>query len=281
VRIDIAVHTSPANASGKRLDGISGGSRAFLLTLLGGFGLARDGHDVRLTPRAQQLVALVALRDHLERSELAGTLWDLSSETRAQGCLRTELWRLNRRLPGLVRCDGRQVRLGGRVYVDVHHAVRCGRRLIDPTTTLHLRDLPDPWADEELLPGWDHDWLRLDRERLRQLRLHACEVAALRLSAMGHHPMALDCALAALRLEPMRESAYRTLISVHLAEGNLAEARRTFATCVDVLRRELGAAPTFSLELSDGRSRPCVAPGPGTPRWALLPAPAGPALGSR
>jgi DNA-binding SARP family transcriptional activator len=241
----------------ERLDRQPEGPETFSLRMLGGFELRAGSRHLEVSPRAQQLLALLALRSGLDRSQLAGTLWnDSSNEERALGCLRTELWRLKRQLPCGIESDGRRLHLSPSVRVDVAEFVRRGRRLLDPRAELRLEDVPDPWEDGELLPGWDQEWLQLDRERLRQLRLHVCETAALRLSALAHHSLALDCALGVLRMDPTRESAYRTLVAVYLDEGNLGEARRTFATCVEVLRRELGTAPTFSLDVRPGDVRP-------------------------
>lgn len=214
------------------------------------------------------MVALLALRSSLDRSQVAGTLWGASSEERALGCLRTELWRINRQLPGCVVSDGRRLRLNRELVVDVDDFVVRGRRILDPTAELRIEDIPDAWESGDLLPGWEHGWLDLDRERLRQLRLHVCETAALRLSALSQHSLALDLALGVLRIEATRESAYRTLIAVHLAEGNLTEARRTFATCTKVIWRELGAVPTFSLDVTVAATSPPSVPVARTPHSA-------------
>jgi len=79
--------------------------------------------------------------------------------------------------------------------------------------------------------------------------LHALENLARRLSAVGRHSDAIQAALAAIRLEPLRESAHRTLIEVHLAEGNRSEAHRQFQRCRRLLRDELGVEPSDSMRL--------------------------------
>jgi DNA-binding SARP family transcriptional activator len=42
----------------------------------------------------------------------------------------------------------------------------------------------------------------------------------------------------------LRESAHRTVVRAHLAEGNVAEALRAHAVFRDLLREELGVSPT-------------------------------------
>ena len=51
----------------------------------------------------------------------------------------------------------------------------------------------------------------------------------------------------AITAEPLRESAQRALIEAHVAEGNLAEARRGYVLYRDLLRRELGVDPSSDL----------------------------------
>ncbi|MGH3450990.1 MAG: AfsR/SARP family transcriptional regulator, partial [Haloechinothrix sp.] len=81
----------------------------------------------------------------------------------------------------------------------------------------------------------------------RQLRLHTLEVLATRLAEQRRFAAALDTALEAIRLEPLRESAHRVVIGIHLAEGNVAEAMRHFRFVTDLLRAELGIAPSGEL----------------------------------
>ena len=81
-------------------------------------------------------------------------------------------------------------------------------------------------------------------EGWRQLRLHALEALAARLTAAGRWGEAAGAAGAAVRAEPLRESAHAALIQVHLAEGNQSEAVREFARYRALLRAELGLDPT-------------------------------------
>jgi DNA-binding SARP family transcriptional activator len=89
------------------------------------------------------------------------------------------------------------------------------------------------------------------RERLRQRILHALEALSERLAAAGRFADAIEAALLATGAEPLRESAQRALIKVHIAEGNLTEARRTYRAYHDLVHRELGVAPSgdFSADL--------------------------------
>src|SRR5262249_48908431 len=100
-----------------------------------------------------------------------------------------------------------------------------------------------PFCDD-LLPDWYDDWLVIERERFHQLRLRTLELICDRMTASGQFARALDVGLAAVAGEPLRESAHRALVKVHLAEGNPAEARRQFDLYRRLLNEQLGLAPS-------------------------------------
>ena len=60
----------------------------------------------------------------------------------------------------------------------------------------------------------------------------------------GHYVEALDAALAAVRSDPLRESARRLILRIHLAEGNQVEALRHFHSYRALLAAELGIEPS-------------------------------------
>jgi hypothetical protein len=100
------------------------------------------------------------------------------------------------------------------------------------------------------LPGWYYDWVLLERDRLRQLRMHAPEALADKYAGAGRYGEAAQAAFAAVRAEPLRESAHLTVIRIHLAEGNVAEAVRENESFRALLATEMGVAPTpLMLEL--------------------------------
>jgi DNA-binding SARP family transcriptional activator len=100
----------------------------------------------------------------------------------------------------------------------------------------------------DLLPDWyDDDWVIFERERFRQLRLRALDALCARHLGAGRHGQALEAGLLSLAGEPLRESAHRALIRVHLAEGNTVEALRQFRLCHRLLHDELGIEPTQQL----------------------------------
>ena len=127
------------------------------------------------------------------------------------------------------------------VTVDVREAARHAQRLIDASADVCT---PGALLRGELLPDWYDDWLIIERERFRQLRLHGLEALSERLLALERYGEAAETALSAIAGEPLRESAHRALIRVHLAEGNPSEALRHFELFRRMLADELGLPPS-------------------------------------
>ena len=216
------------------------GTRLFLLD---GFRLAHDGAWVTVPRNLQRVVAVLGLHPGANRVYLAGLLWPEAHEERAQSRFRTGLWRLGK-VPGChVLTIGDSVRLDPRIAVDADDLVRVAADVAgggDPH-----RALPALAAGrDELLPGWYDDWVLLERERLRQLRLHALERVARAHAGAGEFGAAVEAAFEALRAEPLRETPHRLLVQIHLAEGNAFEALQVFYSYRDLIRRELQLEPS-------------------------------------
>jgi DNA-binding SARP family transcriptional activator len=217
------------------------------LGLLKGFELRQGAKPVRLPLSAQRLLAFVALHDRpLQRLYVAGTLWLDSTQDAANANLRTALWRLRR--PGcvLVHSTPTELALAEGVVVDLRETAKTAKRVL-----AHDGDSADLGAlcvAGDLLPDWYDDWLLVERERFRQLRLHALESLAEDLAAGAQYAAAAEAALAAIAAEPLRESAHRALVRLHLTEGNVAEAIRQYTVYADLLRDELGLEPSATMQ---------------------------------
>jgi DNA-binding SARP family transcriptional activator len=215
------------------------------LRLLGQFRLELGSEPVELCRNGQRLLAFVGLRGRVARTVLAGTLWPDVSEEHARGSLRTTLWKLPRADPPLIRCGGDYLVPTAGLCVDVRTLTETALGLVqDCGPPLNGTAPPAVLTGEDLLPGWDEDWVLLERERLRQLRLHALDALAESLIRQGKPALALEAAWASVRTEPLRESAHRAVVAAHLAEGNLAEAVRHYRAFRRLLREELGVEPS-------------------------------------
>jgi DNA-binding SARP family transcriptional activator len=222
----------------------SRGARPDTLTLLGGFELRRRDEQIPLPLGCQRVVAFLALhRRPLTRVYVAGMLWIDVSEARSCGNLRSALWRIRQRCGALVQTTPTHLLLTRELIVDVDTVFASTRRVLGDNAVCEA-ELDEACAPGELLPDWYDDWLEPERERLRQLRLHALEAAAERLLESGRAPHAIDALLVALRDEPLRESLHRLLIRAHLVEGNATEAIRCYRAYRRRLNTTLGLAPS-------------------------------------
>lgn len=217
------------------------------------------GSERRDVPEgSKQLLAFIAMRRRrIERRQAAGALWPLGDEERAAGNLRSALWRLRRAGIDVVAADKWSLVLDADVLVDLHTMEQWATRLIEGRPAgPDLVILPSVADALDLLPGLYDDWALIERERVRQRILHALEALSERLAAAGRYADAIEAAMLATSAEPLRESAHRTLIKAHVAEGNLTEARRSYLAYKALLRRELGVVP--SEDFAAGLGSPAV-----------------------
>jgi TolB-like protein len=257
------------------------------LTLLGGFALeSTDGRELPLSTRKDKLLlaylALSAGRPQ-SRDRLAGLLWGDRAEVQARDSLRQSLAAARQafRIVGLdpLRADRESVTFEpAGVEIDAVEFARlapaaqlCGR-----AAALYRGELLDaiaaPTAESE-------EWLRPERARLSDLAVGVVEQLVLaspidELAAetirLGRHLLARD---------QLCEPIYRALMRLHARKGERAEALKIYATCREVLKRDLEVAPDVRTEelyrdiLTDRMSRSSVAADrtPDRPSIAVLP----------
>ncbi|MDQ1721301.1 MAG: hypothetical protein QOI26_1035 [Pseudonocardiales bacterium] len=219
--------------------------------LIDGFELRHGPVAVDLPRSCQRLIGFLALWERpVLRSFVSGNLWPDSDTEHANASLRSTLWRLpNGRGQCLVHATSNQLALDPSVHVDYRDALVWSRAVL-----AHAGPLPAPWTlgeitvlSREVLPDWYDDWVLLARERFRQLRLHALESLCEQLAAVGRFGEALLAGLGAVAIEPLRESAHRRVIAVHLQEHNRIEAIRQYRSYERLLEEELSLQPSAEL----------------------------------
>jgi DNA-binding SARP family transcriptional activator len=220
------------------------------LSLLGGFQLVIDGEGVVVPASSQRVLAFLGLHTRpQQRPQIARILWHEMTDQRAIANLRAALWKLHaiRERVIAARTDRLSLRLD--VGVDVADVLERARELLDvardtrvgePAESAELLEL----FSNDVLPSWEDDWVVFERERVRQLRIHAIEAMSVRLNRENRHAEAVEAGLAAVAADPLRESAQRVLIEAHLAEGNTVDARRQFDVFCDLLSSHLGVRPS-------------------------------------
>jgi DNA-binding SARP family transcriptional activator len=222
-----------------------------VIAMLGGFRLLLGARTVRISRGSQRLLAFLALNGGIvKRAAAAGRLWPEAPERRAYSNLRTALARLETIARTAVATSKFEVGLAESVTVDFRRAQALARRLLDQAGTPDPSDLGIATVtalSADLLPDWSDDWVMIEAEDWRQLRIHALEALTGHLSALGRWGEAAAAARAAVRAEPLRETGHAALIQVYLAEGNQSEALREFRRYRELLQVELGLEPTSRL----------------------------------
>jgi DNA-binding SARP family transcriptional activator len=192
---------------------------------------------VEAPPGVQRLLAFIALQGgSVSRSRAARELWPDLAAQQAAASLRSTLWRI-RQVGRLVDPGATTLRLAGGVEVDVQGLLGTG-----PVGSLDGAALGSS-ANLELLPDWAEDWVTVERERMRHLELQVLDDRVASLTGSGRVVEALDTALRAIRLEPLRESSHRAIITIFLQSGNRSAALAHYHGLVELLRDELGLGP--------------------------------------
>ena len=221
------------------------------LWLLGTFrGQLGSGLALTLpTRKAQALLAYLALRaghSH-SREKLATLLWGDVGELQARQSFRQALSSVRKAVgvrSGLL-IEGETVTVSPtHLQLDV---ATFERRVTEGTlkafreaTTLYRGELLDGFTVSQPL---FEEWLRGERERLRELALMAHSRLLAEQSKIGDIDLAIQTAARLLALDPLREAAHRSLMRLYARQGRRAAALRQYQVCVDLLRRELGVDP--------------------------------------
>jgi DNA-binding SARP family transcriptional activator len=241
----VATASHEGQPSPRPILSVHSGGEDVRLSLMRGFSLVCGNRPVTIPLSAQRVVAFVALRDRPTlRPHVAEMLWLDATETRAMANLRSALWRL--RQPGLavVEARGDYLTLNRQVAVDVREFVSRSRRVLGGEDDLGAVGLDMIVVAGDLLPDWYDEWVTIEREHLRQLRLHALERVCVELTQAGRFGQAIEAGLAAIAEEPLHESGHRALIGAHLAEGNRAEALRQYDAYARLMHDELRLDPS-------------------------------------
>jgi DNA-binding SARP family transcriptional activator len=225
------------------------------LQLLGGFRLTQDEVAIDLPRGSERLLAFLAIHeDFSRRGTVVSALWPGSDDRRRFASLRSALVRLHGVGCPLVDVRRQALRLTEDVWVDLTESRELAHRLIDEQTrSTDVVAASIATLSLELLPGWSDDWMTIEAEDWRQLRLHALESLSTLFTRKGRIPDALAAALAAVRGDSLRETARLAVVRAHLAENNRSEALREFQRFRRLLYEELRLEPSASfVKLIDG-----------------------------
>lgn len=202
---------------------------------------------------------LTVHRDRVaSRDELAEALWPGELPSSPGLAISALLSKLRRLLPdGAV--EGRsQIRLelGRHARVDIEAArdgihraealiaVEDWYGAIGPTLVAHNI------SQRPFLPGGEGDWIEERRRELEDIQVRALECTARRSLGLGGAEVAVAerTARRLVDLSPYRETGYAVLMQAFERQGNIAEGLRVYERLRSLLREELGAAPSPTVQ---------------------------------
>ena len=248
------------------------------VSLLGEQAIADDGAG-SIRARSSRVVILLAfLVMHAgsaqARQRIAGLLWPESTDAQALTNLRRELHHLRQVLrddPSLVvtsrdLCwrDTRTCRVDVRVFDSGRKAALAAAAAGDDDGILRHASAAIAAYRGELLPGVYEDWLLEARAQLERQCVDLCDLVCAARARADDLAGAVRAARRRVRLQPLEEVGYRTLMELQAEMGDRAGAVSTYHHCASVLERELGVAPDPSTRRAFQRltayARPTVRP---------------------
>ncbi len=220
------------------------------IRLLGAFDMRAEGSPLPVpeSARARSLLGyLLVHRDSaVPRERLAAALWPESTESQARTNLRHLLHTLRRASPGLA---GRLVTSpttlgwwsapGDRMDLTEFDRLAAAT---GPDRPAALRAAAGIYRGE-LLPGFDDQWVRPERDAVHRRFLEVLHELAESTAEHGDLAAAVADTERLLQLDPLRESGYRLLMRLLVARGDRSAAVRVFHRCSRVLDRELDVRP--------------------------------------
>jgi DNA-binding SARP family transcriptional activator len=100
----------------------------------------------------------------------------------------------------------------------------------------------------DLLPGMFDDWVLTERETLRRQCIELADHLVAGWRGFGDLRKAVEYGRLRVRLEPLEEVGYRTLMELQADAGDRAGAISTFHKCAEILDHELQVKPSQATE---------------------------------
>ena len=203
------------------------------------------------TRKTETLLTYLALvpgphsRDHL-----ANLLWSDRSEQQARNSLRQALNALKKLFDDTKSCplqiDRMNVNLANQsIEID---AVKLEELILEQTpqaAAQAIRIYGGEFLEGVMVRDSNgEEWLAAERERFRRLATQALETVLIFQLKSGELDKAGEFGEKLVNLDMLNESAWRTLMQVYVARGERNHALMAYKRCSEVLKKELGVAPS-------------------------------------
>ena len=223
------------------------------ICLLGSFEVKCEGRRLHISGRSvQSLFAYLVLNNGIphRREKLAKMLWPDSIETTARENLRHTLWRIRKAFPKhlshiYLSTDDFTItfEISANCWFDV--AVLKGA-----DTCKGADDLIENLSvyQGELLPGFDDEWVILEREYLNFVFEHNMARLMSMLKSEKRWLDVLDWAERWIAFGQRPEPAYRALMLAHMKKGEMSRVGEAYTRCVRSLS-EIGLEPSEQTQI--------------------------------
>ena len=215
--------------------------------------------EIALSRQSISFLAYLVLFREIDhpREVLIEHFWSSSEPARARSCLGTALSRLRNALKvggsSWLEVSPRgepRICVSSQIWFDIvafengiSLALAAPPGELEPSLAHRLSTALGHYRGDLLL-GWYDNWVLIERERLRLLFLRGHRRLMGHYSAVGDIENALAAGLAALRIEPLQEQVQQQVIELYFASGQRAAAMRQYERLTQLLKDELGVAPS-------------------------------------
>lgn len=234
------------------------------IQLLGTFTLSEAGKVISSLSQRERIQSLLGYLivnrgQAVPRSTLAFQLWPESTDSQALTNLRRELHYLKRDLThydAFLTISNKTLcwEPSAPCDIDVEQFEKALEVAQAAETAGDAAASCEAWAAAaqcykgRLLPHLYDEWLPAAQERLQQAAIRCLTTLVEGLQAQGQYRPAIAYAQQLLRLDPLNEAAYGSLIQLHALSGDRATALRLYHHCMGLLREELGVDPSANLQ---------------------------------
>jgi pimeloyl-ACP methyl ester carboxylesterase/DNA-binding SARP family transcriptional activator len=203
-----------------------------------------NGDAVDLSRPAQTLLAYLLLNPGVahRREQLAGRLWPDSLDTTARKNLRNAAWQLRKAISERYLVADKETLAFDATAPYALDIAALADDAVETSVDALIKVVSA--CQGELLPGFDEDWVQLERERLGVLFDRRLQTLLDRLAAEARWKEAQHWAEHWITLGHVPEHAYRTLMQAHAGLGDLAGMAMAYRRCVQALKEELDVPPS-------------------------------------
>ncbi len=180
---------------------------------------------------------------------LADAVWLHSVPRSARQSIQNQIGRLRQSFgSGFILTSGDRYRLAWDTDVDAVDRVAplCGRTVLTPVEAARVAAVLAGWTGEPYADLPDHPGAQAERARLHLVEARLIEALAIHhlTDPLGDPHVAIVDLTVRTTTEPLHEQAWELLVAALHLVGRRTEALGTYARFVDVLDRQLGAAPS-------------------------------------